>query len=237
MSIQVTLPSKKVVDVRPFMVDLEQWLETGETISSVEVTVTMYTGTDPDPSDLLFLPAEVDGTVVHQRLKAGIPGNIYIVTMDVLTTDARHFLIDAYQAVLPNGVPAEDLYLPFYYTSRPYPLETLEGVTPGITFPTGFLVTPDLGELVVAIAIQNAELYDNLESYVNGLPEGINCALSLQSGTLVVVLITYSNWPWEGVNVGLALQAGSLVNQLVTYPNWPAEGVEVGLTIQSGSIT
>ena len=46
MSIQVILPAKIVIDVRPFKIDLAQYLQGGETITEVEAFVTVFTGTE-----------------------------------------------------------------------------------------------------------------------------------------------------------------------------------------------
>ena len=104
--IQVNLPTKRVIDVRPFKADFGPFLESGETIGSAVVSVSLYTGADPTPEEILFLSPEVTGSVVEQRIRAGVPGVIYEVTIKVTTSDARELTATALQAVIPDGVPA-----------------------------------------------------------------------------------------------------------------------------------
>jgi hypothetical protein len=235
MSIQVILPAKIVIDVRPFKIDLAQYLQGGETITAVDPSVTVFTGGDANPGDLLYLSPEIDGTVVWQRIKSGIPGNIYTVTLSVTTSLGNVIEACAVQAVLPDGVPAEDLYVPLYLTSWVYPLEAEDFLDSHGSIVGGFTLKVTEDYLDSSALILSGSLFGSLESYSNPA-EAVDSSVAFLSGTLEDILQEYSI-PAEAVDSAAAIISGTLYGELITYSNYAPEGVDSSAIILSGSLT
>lgn len=236
--LNVILPSKIVVDIHPLKVDFSPFLEAGEEIEDVVVTVSMYTGEDPAPDNLLYLPPEFTpgSGVVWQRIKAGIPGNIYLITITI-TTDLGHDLVaTAYQAVLPNGVPADDIFVPFPLTSKPYPLNTIDGIESGsiVDGLISWQVIPEAFDSFFDIV--SGTLRSPLITYDDWPPEAFDHTSDIVSGTLRTVLITYSDWPPEAVDHAASIQAGTLRAALIAYTYYAPEAVDHSCSIIGGSL-
>lgn len=238
MTLQVILPTKRVIDVRPFIADFAPFLASGETISSVFVVVSVYTGEDASPSDLLYLPADINGTEVEQRLRAGIPGNIYQVTMTVTTSEDNELSAEAFQAVIPDGVPAFDIFIPFPLTTTPYPLNLFDDFESGASIRDAYDLQPDIGAFELALSVLSGTLRDQLQFYSNWPAEALDHSLSIPaSGELRTVLLSYSNAAPEGIDHSLAFGSGNLLRAaLIAYTLWPAEGFDHSCSILSGSL-
>ena len=237
MTIQVILPSKKQIDVRPFRVDFSQWLLSGEEVIEATITVSMYTGDDPAPEEILYLDPEILNNVVLQRIRAGIPGNIYTVTMKVVTDLGNEFTAETLQAVLPDGVPASDIYIPLYLTTRPYPVNDIEGIEAGLGYLSSFILTVALDGVDHGVTLSTGSLRNILQQYGNWPPEAIDHAVSLQAGSMKDILIQYGNYPAEAIDHSCTVQASSLRNLLISYNNYPAEAVDHSCSLISGSLT
>lgn len=118
------IPSKTIAEVHEFVADFTPLLLAGETLSfgSWVTTITVLSGTDPNPSGLIFAPATVLGNVISQQLTAGLPGVIYWAVITVTTSLGHHLTLDTKLAVLPNNYPANGVYITLYETSQPYPI-------------------------------------------------------------------------------------------------------------------
>lgn len=237
MTIQITLPAKRRIDVRPFKVDFSQWLDSGESVTAAQLSVSLFTGTDPDPAAILYLDPEILNNVVTQRIREGIPGNIYTITMEVTTNLGNELTAETVQAVLPDGVPAEDIYIPLFLTSRPYPLNDIEAFESGSTTVKGFIVLVDLDAFDHSVSLTASNLRNILRQYSNWPAEAIDHASSLQAGTMKDILLTYSDWPAEAIDHSCSFTASSLRNLLILYTNWPAEAVDHSCSLVSGSLT
>ena len=237
MTIQITLPAKRRIDVRPFKVDFSQWLGSGESVTAAQLSVSLFTGTDPDPAAILYLDPEILNNVVTQRIREGIPGNIYTITMEVTTNLGNELTAETVQAVLPDGVPAEDIYIPFFLTTTPYPLNVVESIESGIEVVDGFTLTPDIVGINFSLGLSSGTLRALLQKYENALPEGIDHSFTFLSGTLRDILVEYTDALPEGIDSSFAiLSGGTLRIIIVFYTNWPAEGIESGLGLLSGTL-
>lgn len=75
-------PPATPADDQPYTIDFINDLQTGETITSATVTLLLEQGVDPDPSS--HLPSSyfiTNGTMVSQRVRGLIAGNIYTLSI------------------------------------------------------------------------------------------------------------------------------------------------------------
>ena len=103
MSRQV-LEAKSVGETLRYEIDFLSQLASGETITSVTTTMSVFAGTDSTPSDMLVDVPWYSGTTVYQRITAGTAGVIYLLTATVNTSLSQVLIIYGYLAVLtPTG--------------------------------------------------------------------------------------------------------------------------------------
>lgn len=105
--------------------DFADVLPAGQTIQGTPaVNVALDTGDDPTPASILYLGVSVtNGTIVEQRFRLGVPGVIYEITWQVVSTSNEVFEKTTYLAILPNigSVAPNHQYL--FLTSDLYPLQ------------------------------------------------------------------------------------------------------------------
>lgn len=97
------LPSKQVADIITAVFPFQNQMAYGEVINGANITVVVYTGTDPSPGNILSgLPNYISygGLSVGQVLFKGASGNIYLVTCTVSTTLSNTFACQGYLAVI-----------------------------------------------------------------------------------------------------------------------------------------
>jgi hypothetical protein len=80
-------------------------LAVGETISGATVVATVWSGNDPSPSAIISGAASISGTIVTQKLTAGVAGNIYAVTCTATTSAGQTLVRSAYLVVGPAVIP------------------------------------------------------------------------------------------------------------------------------------
>ena len=86
---------------RFYPVDFAAFLApTSDQISSVAVSVTLFSGVDPGPS--LTATSSFSGSVVTVALSAGIAGCVYDVRVTATTIGAQHVSISFFLPVLPD---------------------------------------------------------------------------------------------------------------------------------------
>jgi hypothetical protein len=103
MTANIQLPSKQVADVLVATFPFQDQMAFGELINGAIVTVTLYTGTDPNPSAILSgIPNYVSsgGLSVAQTLVSGVSGNVYLLVCTVSTTLGNTFANQGYLAVI-----------------------------------------------------------------------------------------------------------------------------------------
>jgi hypothetical protein len=102
---RITLAPKHLSDTcypsQPF--DFISSLQPGETISTQVVAVSVYTGTDSNPSALISGSAAIQNvTQVWQRLTGGVLGVIYELLCTITTSLGQTLTLSAYLAVIPD---------------------------------------------------------------------------------------------------------------------------------------
>lgn len=71
--------------------DFSRILNTGETISSADVTASVVRGVDASPGDILDGPESIESDKVSQKVTGGIAGVIYNLRCVVTTSNGQTF--------------------------------------------------------------------------------------------------------------------------------------------------
>lgn len=117
---------KMVVDVVPAIFDFTSDLASGETISSAVCAVSVFTGQDSSPADLLYQTVIITGNICEQKIQKGIPGVVYDILLTVITSTGRGVEQVTRIAILPDAKPAVPVYIPLYLSTPPYPVDQTE---------------------------------------------------------------------------------------------------------------
>jgi hypothetical protein len=248
-TLYITEP-KNILEVVPYTVDFSDMLGAGDSIihSSIIATVSLFNGTDTNPSLMLFGLADITGNVVTQNIQAGIPGNIYELLIQVTTTLGYVYEKVTRIAIAPlpgNAVPQLGIA---YLTSQPYPYYYEEQYNcNSITFTSGGLEPINLlypnyqpeAYNCAGIGFLSGNLIVGNVIYPNYQPEMYNCSsITFASGTLIVGNIVYSNWPAEAYNCpSVAFISGTLVVGNVVYSNYQPEAYNcASISFTSGTL-
>lgn len=95
---------KVSTELVPLIVNFSDVLQFGEGINGAGITVSVYSGTDPSPINLLSGPATYDTSGnVTQNVQGGIPGTIYTIAFTVTGTNSHNYVKVGQLAVIaPN---------------------------------------------------------------------------------------------------------------------------------------
>jgi hypothetical protein len=234
MAIQSVLRPKRVVEVMPVEADFTKYLLSGEIIDTAEVAVLVFSGEDPDPSAMLYDSVEIAGAVVSQRIAVGIAGVVYIIKFTVQTSLDRQLVWFMHLAILPNGVPADNLYISLYLTTPLYPLDFLDAMDSTPSIENVLIFQWPVDPLESTPSIISGTLRAILQTYVIPV-EAIDSTITIESGTLEVKLIQYSIPP-EAIDSVPEIISGILKVGLIGYTNWPAEAIDSTPSIIAGSL-
>lgn len=230
-------PPKKVIEVVNISFDFSDDLLPGEIFTANLTQVSLYSGIDPTPSDLLYQTVSVVGNVCTQKIKSGVVGVIYDVLLGITTNTGRIVQQVTRVAILPDNTPATPTYIPLYFTSRVYPVDVSEYyVLPDIAMLDGHsLENPLIVEWIqCSIAIQNGTLYNSSTTY-NIPHEDMQAIPTILDGTLFGTTTTY-NMLAEGVLPVISMGDGSLYGAVVSY-DIPYEIIQSAIAITDGTLT
>lgn len=235
MPLQFVLPSKKRLDVVSVLADFSTLIPSTETITVGELDISVFTGVDPAPNDLK------DGTIfildltLRHRIKLGVPGVIYQLVFRATTDAGTVYEVQCRQAVIIDETPVGPVYQQFYFTSRPYPLESIDGLASGFMPVQGYWIQIPLDGILDAFTPVEGTLRDLVLSYTI-LPEGIESSgFEPLEGTLRNIVLSYTILP-EGITSAFDPLSGTLVNIVITYSNYPPEGILSSFTPLGGTL-
>ena len=241
MTTLLTHAWKRVVDVIPLTFDFTQQLQPSETItlSTALVTVQVFAGYDPNPSDLLYQTALVDlnnPNAFIQSIQHGLDGVVYNLIASVQTSLNRIIYQTCKLAVLLQGQPATAPVIPFYYTSWPYPVEYAEQIKSSISLQLlHLLLNPSTTESIKSsITPREGSIQLALVSYTIS-PESIKNSILPLSGLLISSTAINYSCPAESVKSSILPQSGTLVKTLVSY-SIPAEQLKSSILPLSGTL-
>ncbi len=234
---------KRVVDVIPLVIDFTSQLLPGETIqlNTLTVSVFVFAGYDNNPSAIINGSAILDSNNpngIIQSIQQGLPGVTYGLVLWITTSTSRLISLNAKISVLLDGLPATPVYIPFYYTSWPYPIEYTESIQTSVSPLSGhLLLNPVWAEgLTTSIYPHDSSLILGAISYPNWVPDEIETSITPQTFYLTQANISYTNWPSEGITNSILPTSGTLTKGAIYYNNYVPEGIETAITPLSGTL-
>lgn len=230
--------SKYVAETITIPIDFYDLLPVGNVIvGTPTITVSVFSGEDTNPSNLLYLGVSVqNNTVVWQRFRLGLPGVIYFITY--LVYDGTHYYEKGtYLAILPDVGNAVPSYLTYWFTSDLYPLQAQDSFK--VTF------SPKNGTWYVGqtwaqdtfkvnFSPQNGT-FSSSQVFYTTKPEQFKVFFSIGNGTFVIGQLFYTTKP-EQFKVSLAPLNGTFVQGQVFYTT-RAETFKVSFSVLNGTFT
>lgn len=196
MATNIILPAKRKQDKQRYGFDFGNLLYPGDSITVATVTVRVFSGVDPSPALLLDGAHQLVGATVFQTIKDGIPGVIYELDVTVNTTQGFTHVIEARLAIPPEDPGADENFVPFFLSSKPYPEYFFD-------------------QLNVFSIPQSGSLRDLIQDFTS--TERLNIFASPLGGILKVPLVTTNNL--ERLNLTGIPQGGQLRQVLLTTNN------------------
>lgn len=236
MQNQIVLPTKRRADIHSVIAPFDQLLQPGEIIESGTLDIYVFSGTDLAPEDMLDGSIFIEGTTLRHRIKLGVPGVTYQLVFLATTNLDNTYEVECRQVVLPDDMPVEPVFQQYYFTSTPYPVESIEAVIIAQSFPDALLWRPPLDGVDITFEPIDGNLRNLLITYDNYPPEGVDISFEPTEGNLRNILITYDNYPPEGVDISMEPREGTLRDLLITYSNYPPEGVDISFSPQAGTL-
>lgn len=188
----VILRSKTVIEIITFSADFTKDLDSGDSISSATSGISVFSGTDSNPSSMLLDSVTIHGDVCGQRIKEGIPGNVYQVVISATTAKGLVLHKVARLAVLPTDGTAQLFVIDHYFTSTLYPQYFGDSFQGSLVSVSGLLL----------------EQPSQLESFTG--------ALVSISGTLTTSSVSY-NIPYDAFTGSFVSISGNLTLGRVSY--------------------
>ena len=233
-----TSDSKTVYETKSYIGDFRDVLVSGETFTSYTVTVTVFSGDDLNPSNLLYQGINVHPGYIEQRIRLGVPGNIYSIKFEVVTSLGNKYDKVTRLAVLPQDGNAVPVFTNIYYTSWPYPIEYAEIIKSDVLpYYFNLLLNPRWAESVknnispVVGSLPVGTIY-----YNNYPPESIKSTILPIGGLLISNSAIIYNNPAEGIKNNVAAISGTLIITMVYYVNYQPENIKSTISPQGGTL-
>lgn len=230
--------SKYVAETISIVVNFADVLPAGHTIQGAPtVTVSLDTGTDNDPSNILYLGVSIhQGTKVEQRFRLGIPGTIYTITFRVFD-GYTYFEKETYLAILPNVGTVSPNYQYLYLTTNLYPLQAQDSISAFFHAQDGTFTigqTWQQEQFLIGF-LPNDGSFEFGQLFTTTLPEELQVDFQPLDGYLTSALVTYT-CPPEMFKSDFAPLDGTLTPGQVFY-TCPPENINVAFTPLDGTFT
>lgn len=234
-----TSDSKTVVETKSFFGDFSDVLKAGETITSQSVTITVFSGDDLNPSNLLYQGITVHTKSIEQRIRLGTPGNIYSIKFDIGTSLGNTYDKTTRLAILPEDGNAVPQFTNLFETSTLYPYilsDSFLANAPIISNGKLFGVVQAEDGITTSIIINTSVLTYQQYYYIYPL-DAFTASISIGNGVLTYqTYISYGDGP-ESIKTGIAVLNGTIVAAtLITY-NIPSDNIIATITVQNGTLT
>lgn len=228
-------PAKRRVEVISIKADFSDMIPAGDSIVSAVVAITLWAGEDPNPSAMLYNVYLIQGKTVSQRVAQGIPGCVYVLEFFATSSSGKVYDQSGKLAVIPDGVPGDDVFLHFYRTSLIYPLESVESIDTGLDIVSAQLYSWGIDALDTNISIDSANLYQALRTY-NRAVDACDTNITLVDGTLVEIVKTYSRSE-DACDTIIAIISAELISfQTIVYTTGLPEAIDTNITINSAAL-
>lgn len=95
-------PAKSADATLLYQWDFTSLLQPSETISNAFFSVSVYSGDDDFPSDILSGSPSISGSVVSQLITGGVLGTVYSVDCNALTSLSQDIIISSFVSIIPD---------------------------------------------------------------------------------------------------------------------------------------
>lgn len=215
------------------VLDFSDELEVGEVVSTCTFLITLITGTDPTPNNILYQTYSPIGTKVDQKFRLGVPGVIYEITWQVVGSLGT--IVEKFTplAILPVDGIATPGFTFIYLTSFIYPYNAQDILAPSMTPRKAYAFAVPVEKLLGGMSPSQGSIFGSVGTY-NIPPEQLAPAMLPTSGSLFGSSTTY-NVAVEIINPFCAPVVGSLFGSSISY-NDPAEGLIPSMLPTHGTI-
>lgn len=231
--------SKRQIENISYFGDFRSNLVSGDTIFSANVTVTVLSGTDPSPGNMLAGGYSLhNGNIVEQHIQQGVPGVIYDVTFSILSVQGNDYTTVTRLAVLPSEGNAIPIFTPLYETSTLYPYILSEAFTAyAPTILTGRLFGAVQAEdgITASIAINTGVLTYQQYYYIYPL-DAFTASIYINNGLLLPqTYISYTDGP-ESIKTNIAMLTSILTAATLISYSIPSDNIIASISIQNGTL-
>lgn len=229
--------SKYVSETISLAIDFSDVLPAGGIISGVPtVTVSVFSGIDPTPADILYLGVSVVGSVVSQRVRLGIPGVIYQLTFTVASS-ALFFVKETVLAILPQDGSAIPTSLGLFLTSDLYPLQTNEEFSASFSTADGSMwFNPTTQEMMQSSFSTMDGSFVLAQLFLSMPEEAMQSSFSAKDGVWIPAnSVTYTTQP-ESFSASFAPLTGTFIVGQVFYTT-PAESFKTSFAPLNGTFS
>lgn len=202
--------------------DFADMMSAGDSITGVPViTISVASGSDPIPQDMLYQGVSVIGKMVEQRFRFGVEGVIYSILFTVQTAQGFTLEKDCYLAILPEDGAAIPNWLSLYETSSVYPMYTQDRYQAKHILTSGRLITtryPIPPEATQAKHILTSGTIVTFGTPKYTIPhEDITARHILVSGDIEIFGAIKYNIPNEATTTRHILISGTLIGVGISY--------------------
>lgn len=224
--------SKFVNETISIVFDFSDLLQSGEIVSSCTILVSLFTGTDSDPSNILYQLPIITGTKVDQKIRLGVPGVIYEIGFLAIGSLGSHVEKVTNLAILPQDGLAVPSFTYIYEDTCLYPFEFLESLTHTFSWHSGKV----LGVYQLEAIIHNFTWLSGITSgdavsYSNP-PESITHTFTWVSGITEGDAVSYSLS--DSMENSFAWISGVIEGTSIAY-RIPADNINHTFTWVSGT--
>lgn len=212
-------------------------LQPGEVVSTCAFYISVITGIDNNPTNILYQTYVPTNTHVNQKFRLGVPGVIYEIVFQVLGSAGSIVDKTTNLAILPTDANASPSLTFIYMTSFLYPYDLQDSMSSFMAPYKGrdFSYLPEGMNVFMGPAI--GYIYGGQKNY--NIPLEIITANPITpiTGSIWGGQVTYSNYAPEGVNGFMSPITGSTFDSSLSY-NIPTmfEGINISLAPISGTI-
>ena len=205
--------SKFVSETVSIVQDFSDLLVSEEVIvGTPTITITLLTGIDSNPNNLLYMGITTTTNTVEQRFRLGVPGCIYSIVYTVVTSFPHTYEKETFLAVLPLEGSANPQFTALLETSCFYPYEVSD-------------------QLQGSQLLLSGRLAQTFYTYF----EGLKGSQLLSSGVLTLVVIYYNEGP-DGLQGSQILIGGTLTYQSFIPYNYDHEDLKSIQILISGTL-
>lgn len=213
--------------------DFSDVLKSGEVVSTATFYITVLTGVDTNPTNILYQTYIPTGTRVDQKFRLGVPGVIYEVVFQVLGTLGSVVEKTTSLAILPTAGNAIPQFTFIYLTSYIYPYIFSEGIIPALLPRKAYEIGNIIEGISHSMSPSMGSLFGSSTTY-NIPPEGIANVMLPYSGSIYGSSISYAGVV-EQITNSCAPTLGSIYGSSISY-SIPTESISNGMLPASGTI-